>query len=298
MSKQSSRTAKKTVISIILSFILMLCIIAISAMSMGKYSMFSIRGVMHCCDRIEYYESINTEMTTIAGEKGIPYGLKFYEESSVETETTTTEEVSDEVEDKYVDIFSNDKIRTDIEGVLTAQVEGEVYEINTDDIRANIIANATVDFGELTEAQQKSLDAYINEIEEMYKDKMIIKGSDYFVPLINIFTKIITVGIPVGVFIAILCIFFLISIRSVVYRGLRYVAYSILAAGIVLATVFSASISDGFIYKFNISDVYMRKFYTYWIGHEMLMQVFVGIGCVLAGIILIYIISRQKNERR
>ena len=96
------------------------------------------------------------------------------------------------------------------------------------------------------------------------------------------------------VLIAIVCIFYLIASRRYVYHGIRYVAYSVIGAGITLLTVFAAAISDGSIYRFNISDVYMRKFFTYWIGHEMLMQVFAGIGFLIAGALLIYMVIRQK----
>jgi uncharacterized membrane protein YidH (DUF202 family) len=78
---------------------------------------------------------------------------------------------------------------------------------------------------------------------------------------------------------------------------MRYIAYSVLGAGATLLTVFSALISNGFIYKFNISDTYMRRFFTYYIGHEFLMLVFVGIGLIVMGVLLVLIISRKKYKR-
>lgn len=271
------RKSSKTVGNLIVSFILMLTLMCISIFAMGKYSMLSVRAVMHSCERIEYYEDINVEMTTLAYEKGIPYGIK----------------------KKYVkNAFDDKQIEKDMEQVFLAQVNGEEHLVDTGYIRENITEKVLEDYGTLTEEQQKSLDAYLVEVSNMYKDKMVIAGSNYFAPLIELWTKIITVGIPVCILLASICIFILLSSRKMIYRGLRYVAYSILAAGVTLTTVFSASISNGFIYKFNISDVYMRKFYTYWIGHEMLMQVFVGIGMLLTGGVLIYIIYRQKFKYR
>lgn len=273
MGKRRSSSTSRTISSLILSFILMLTLICLSIMAMGKYSMLSIRSVMHSCDRIEYYEDINTEMTTLAYEKGIPFGIK----------------------KKHIKkAFDDDQIKKDMQAVFTAQVNDEEYLVDTEYIRENITESVVEDLGSLSVQQQESLDAYLVEISNMYKDKMVIAGSKYFAPLVSIWTKVITVGIPVCILIASICIFILLSTRTRIYKGLRYVAYSILGAGVTLTTVFSASISNGFIYKFNISDVYLRKFYTYWIGHEMLMQVFVGIGMLLAGGVLIYIIYRQK----
>ena len=128
----------------------------------------------------------------------------------------------------------------------------------------------------------------------MYHKKVYIPGVDTMARVINATDKVALICIPLMVLIAIVCIFYLIASRRYVYHGIRYVAYSVIGAGITLLTVFAAAISDGSIYRFNISDVYMRKFFTYWIGHEMLMQVFAGIGFLIAGALLIYMVIRQK----
>lgn len=277
MSKRKRRrSVRKEIYSIILSFILMLTLMCLSFFIMGKYSMLSVHGVMNSCDRVKYYEDINTEMTTLAYEKGIPFGIK----------------------KKHIkNLFDDQKIKEDMTNVLIAQLKNEEYLVETDLIREKITENIVKEQGELDEKQKESLNAYLVEVSNMYKDKMTIPGSSYFTPIINLWTKVITIGIPIGILIASLCIFFLVSTTRMLHRGLRYIAYSILGAGVTLTTIFSASISNGFIYKFNISDVYMRKFYTFWIGHEMLMQVFVGIGLLLSGAIFIYIIMRQKSGR-
>lgn len=269
------RYSTKGIISVILSFILMLAIIATSIMVMGKYSMLSVRAVMHTCDRIGYYEKINEEMVTLAYEKGIPFGIK----------------------KKYIkNVFDDDQIKKDMGEVLKAQVNEEEYLVDTEDIRKKITDNVIEGEGKLNASEQESLNAYLVEISNMYKDKMIIAGSSYFTPLIPFWTKVLTIGIPLCLLTMALCIFAMITMRRRTYKGLRYVSYSILGAGATLTTVFAASISNGFVYKFNISDVYMRKFYTFWIGHEMLMQVFVGIGLLIAGAVLVYIIYRQKYK--
>lgn len=269
------KSVSRVVISLILSFILMLTLICLSIFVIGKYSMLSVHGVMNACDRIEYYEGINTEMTTLSYEKGIPFGIK----------------------KKHVkNVFDNEKIKEDMTNILVAQINNEEYLVETDEIREKITENVIEEYGDLDEKQKESLNAYLVDISNMYMDKMVIAGSSFFTPIITMWTKVITIGIPVCILIASICIFILIVTRRKIYKGLRYVAYSILGAGVTLTTVFSASISNGFIYRFNISDVYMRKFYTFWIGHEMLIQVFAGIGMLLTGGVLIYVIYRQKTR--
>ena len=260
----------------LLSFVLMLSIMFISLMGMGKYSMLSARAVIHTCDRISYFDDIRDEMKTYSYRMGIPYGIEKKDLKKV---------------------YNSKQIRQDVYNVFKAQLAGVEYEINTDDIEQKLLNNVVENHGQLDAKQQESFDVYSEKVQGYYKSKMIIPTSEYIAKMINYSNRIALIGIPVAIFIAIMCMFFLISTRRRTYHGLRYVAYGFFGAGITLLTVFAAMISNGAIYKFNISDVYMRKFFTYWIGHEMLMQVFVGILLNLVGGILIYMVYRQKFRR-
>lgn len=276
-SRSRMRRGRRTIVSYVLAFVLMLSLMCVSLLVFGKYSMLSERAVMHSCDRIEYYDDICDEMSTEAYYMGIPYGI----------------------EKKCLkNVFTSKQIRADMSVVVEAKINEEKLFIKTDHIREKITENVIKQNGELTEAQKQSLEAYIIEVEKMYQKKMVIPGIDYIAKAINISTKVALVCVPLAVLIAIVCAFWLISMRRLAYRGLRFVVYGILGAGITLVTVFAAMISNGFIYRFNISNAYMRKFFTYYIGHEMLMQVFSGIGMLLAGAILIYVVMRQKFRRK
>lgn len=272
-SRSRRRRSRRTVISYVLSFVLMLSLMCISLLVFGKYSMLSERAVMHACDRIEYYDDICDEMSTEAYHMAIPYGI----------------------EKKCLkNVFTSKQVRADMSAVVEAKINEEKLLIKTDHIREKITENVIKQNGELTAEQQQSLQAYTIEVEKMYQKKMVLPGIDYIAKAINISTKVTLVAVPIAALVAILCAFWLISMRRLAYRGLRFVVYGILGAGITLVTVFAAMISNGFIYKFNISNAYMRKFFTYYIGHEMLIQVFAGIGLLLAGAILIYVVMRQK----
>ena len=268
-----SRRKKQTVLSYIMAFLLMLSLMCISLLSLGKYSMLSSHGIMHTCDRIKYYEDICDEMGSEAYYRAIPYGI----------------------EKKCLKgVFTEEQVRADMLTVVNAQILDNKTVVKTDAIRQKIFENVTKYNGELNETQKQSLQKYITEVEKMYQKKMVIPGMDYIAKAIRLFSTMALIGMPVAVLIAIVCIFLLVSMRKYAYHGMRFVAYGILGAGTTLVTVFAALISNGFIYRFNISNAYMRKFFTYYIGHEMLMQVFAGIGMILAGAILIYVIFRQK----
>lgn len=276
MSRQSKRTAR-VIARYIITFVLMLCLMGISLLGYGKYSMLSVHGVVHSCERVEYFEDICKEMKNEAYYLGIPYGISKKELSGV---------------------FDKKEVTKDIVNIIVAKKKGDIPRIDSYDVRKKIEENVAAKNGTLTEEQKKSLNAYITQVERMYQKKIVIPGIDYIVEMIRVTDKVAIIGIPVLLLLAIICIFYLISSRRYVYHGLRYVAYGFLGAGITLVTVFAGLISDKSIYRMNISDVYMRKFFTFWIGHEMLMQVFAGIGFLLAGAVVVYLVIRRKFRRR
>lgn len=268
------RIIRRRIISYILTFILMLCIMGISLIGMGKYSMFSERAVFHAYDKVGLFTKICSELKEEAYNIGIPYGIESNDLNGV---------------------FIRKNAMRDLMATLSADINEEKAVINTSYIKTKITRNIKEQYkGKLTDEQQKSLDEYINKVEKMYQKKMVIPCSEYIAKMINIFTKLFLIGIPVCVLIAILCMFYLVASRSKTYRGMRYIVYGVLGAGVTLLTLFAALISSGFIYKFNISDAYMRRFFTYYLGHEFLMQVIMGIILMVIGVILVFIISRKK----
>ena len=261
----------------IITFVLMVCLLGISLLGYGKYSMLSVHGVVNACERVGYFEDICDEMKTEAYYLGIPYGIRKKNLSGV---------------------LEKKQVTKDIVTVVASKKEGNNPRIDTYDIRSKIEENVTAANGELNGNEKESLDAYISQVEQMYQKKILIPGIDSIVKMISVSDKVVIIGIPILLLIAILCMFYLISSRRYAYHGMRYVAYGFLGAGITLVTVFAGFISDKSIYRMNISDVYMRKFYTFWIGHEMLMQVFAGIAFLLAGAVVIYLVIRQKFRMR
>ena len=50
----------------IITFVLMVCLLGISLLGYGKYSMLSVHGVVNACERVGYFEDICDEMKTEA----------------------------------------------------------------------------------------------------------------------------------------------------------------------------------------------------------------------------------------
>ncbi|MCI8956108.1 MAG: hypothetical protein HFG29_03840 [Eubacterium sp.] len=272
-SKQSTRA----VIRYFITFVLMVSLVGISLMAYGKYSMLSVHGVINSCERVKYFKDICGEMETEAYYLGIPFGI-------------TKKEIKG--------VFEEKEIRQDVTNIIVSMKNGNKPRIDTYELRKRMEEKITAKEGLLNAKQKESLSAYISQVENMYQKKVYIPGTDSIVNMITIADRIVLIGIPLLLFIIIISIFYLISSRRYVHHGLRSVAYSFIGAGITLVTVFAGMISDRSIYRFNISDVYMRKFFTFWIGHEMLMQVFAGIMLLMTGALLVYLVIRQKSRVR
>ena len=272
-SKQSTRA----VIRYFITFVLMVSLVGISLMAYGKYSMLSVHGVINSCERVKYFKDICGEMETEAYYLGIPFGI-------------TKKEIKG--------VFEEKEVRQDVTNIIVSMKNGNKPRIDTYELRKRMEEKITAKEGSLNPKQKESLSAYISQVENMYQRKVYIPGTDSIVNMITIADRIVLIGIPLLVFIIIISIFYLIASRRYVHHGLRSVAYSFIGAGITLVTVFAGMISDRSIYRFNISDVYMRKFFTFWIGHEMLMQVFAGIMLLMTGALLIYLVIRQKSRVR
>lgn len=276
MSGRNKHTTR-IIVRYVITFVLMVCLIGISLLAYGKYSMLSVHGVVNSCERVKYFEDICEEMETEAYHLGIPYGI-------------TKKEIKG--------IFVEKDIRRDVTNTIATMKNENTPRIDTYDLRKRIEEKIETKEGKLNEQQKESLNNYIFQVESMYQEKIYIPGIDFIVQLIRITDKIILIAIPLLLLIAIICIFYLISSRRYVYHGLRSIAYSFIGAGITLVTVFAGLISDRSIYRFNISDVYMRKFFTFWIGHEFLMQVFAGIMLLMVGALFVYLVIRQKSRIR
>lgn len=270
--KQSTRA----IVRYVITFVLMISLIGMSFMTYGKYSMLSVHGVVNSCERVKYFKDICDEMEKEAYYLGIPFGI-------------TQKEVKG--------IFQEKEVRRDVTQIVASMKKGDKPRIDTYDLRKRI-EDRIVAKENLNTNQKESLNIFISQVENMYQEKVYIPGIDSIVKMIRIADRIVLIGIPLLLFIIIISMFYLISSRRYVHHGLRSVAYSFIGAGITLVTVFAGLISDRSIYRFNISDVYMRKFFTFWIGHEFLMQVFAGIMLLMVGALFVYLVIRQKSRIR
>ncbi len=265
------------IIHYLLSFILMLSIVIVVVMTIGKIFFLSERAVLHASEKTHYYYNLKNEVETKAMDYAVPYGIG---------------------KECLRGVFQESEVKSDVIKTFDEKVEGTKAVIDTGEIDRRIRANVEKSMGKLDVSQTKSLNTYIKKVQDMYMNKLHYPTEDFMADLINRTTKFAWISIPLALLIAILCSFYLIVSRHLAYHGIRYVVYGVMGAGALLTVGFSAMISNGSIYNYNITDSYLKELYAYWIGHPLLLYVIAGISILVIGLIGIFIVYRQKYAIR
>ena len=268
---------RQTIIYYILSFILMLSIATVVVLAVGKVSFSSERAIEHASVKTHYYYDLKNEMEQKAMDMSAPFGIP---RSSLKG------------------VFVEDEVKNDVIKILSEKVDNQKEIVDMANIERRIKTNVENKMGKLNAKQNKSLDAYIKKIEDVYMTKLHYPTEDIMVKIINKSTQFAWIAIPLAVIIGFFCAFYLVVSRHYAYHGLRYVVYGVMAAGTLITIGFAAIIANGSIYHYNITDAFMKKFYSYWFGHLFLMYVIFGIGIFVFGLIGIFLVYRQKYAIR
>ena len=268
---------RQTIIYYILSFILMLSIATVVVLAVGKVSFSSERAIEHASVKTHYYYDLKNEMEQKAMDMSAPFGIPRSSPKGV---------------------FVEDEVKNDVIKILSEKVDNQKEIVDMANIERRIKTNVENKMGKLNAKQNKSLDAYIKKIEDVYMTKLHYPTEDIMVKIINKSTQFAWIAIPLAVIIGFFCAFYLVVSRHYAYHGLRYVVYGVMAAGTLITIGFAAIIANGSIYHYNITDAFMKKFYSYWFGHLFLMYVIFGIGIFVFGLIGIFLVYRQKYAIR
>lgn len=268
---------RQAVINYILAFILMLSVIVIVAGGVYKWSFASKRAIMHASERTHYYYHLKNEIEQTALNIGKPFGID---------------------KDDVVGVFKANEVESDVSKALDEKLNNEKEIIDLGDINKRIRANVEKQNGGLSADQTNSLNVYIKKVQDMYLKKIHFPTEKVMVEVINKSTTIAWIAIPLAVVIGFLSAFYLIVSRHYAYHGLRFVIYGLLGAGALITVGFSAIVSNGSFYNYNLTDSFMKDFYGYYVGHVMFISVIYGIGVLVLGFIGIFLVYRQKYAVR
>lgn len=268
---------RQAVINYLLAFILMLSIIVIVVGGVGKWSFASEHAIIHAGDRSHYYYHLKNEIEQNAIDIGKPFGVD---------------------KECIKGVFKSEEVKDDVVKTLDEKVSDEKEIIDVGEIDRRIRTNVEKKEGSLTADQTNSLNVYIKKVQSMYMQKLHFPTEELMATIINKTDSLAWIAIPLAVVIGFFCAFYLIVSRHYAYHGLRFVIYGILGAGALITVGFSAIVSNGSFYNYNLTDSYMKDFYGYYVGHVMLISVIYGIAVLVIGLIGIFLVYRQKYAVR
>lgn len=268
---------RQGIVNYLLSFILMLSVIVIVAGGVAKWSFASRRAVIHAGDRTHYFYHLKNEIEQKALDIGKPYGVEV---------------------DCVKGIFKTSEVKSDVIKTFDQVLYGEKSIIDFANIEKRIRTNVEKKEGTLNEKQLASLSAYIRKVQKMYSEELHFPTEKQMAYIITKTDKLIWIAIPLAVLIGFFSAFYLIVSRHYAYHGIRFVVYGLIGAGALITVGFSALVSNGSLYEFNLTDSFMKDYYGYYVGHVMFIEVVYGIGVLVLGLIGIFLAYRQKYAVR
>ena len=268
---------RQGIVNYLLSFILMLSVVVIVAGGVGKWSFASRRAVIHAGDRTHYFYHLKNEIEQSAADIGKPFGLDL---------------------DVISGVFKTSEVKSDVLKTFDQRLYNKKEIIDIGYIENRIRSNVEKKEGKLNEKQLASLGAYMRKLQKMYLEELHFPTEKQMVTIITKTDKLAWIAIPLEVLIGFFSAFYLIVSRHYAYHGLRFVVYGLIGAGALITVGFSALVSNGSFYEYNLTDSFMKDYYGYYVGHVMFIEVVYGIGILVLGLIGIFLAYRQKYAVR
>ena len=208
----------RKIISYVLSFILMLLILLMCLLVIAKSTILDEKYLISQLEETRYYERMNGEIIEQFKNYTIQSGL------------------SDNV---LENLFTEDKLKNDINSVVTSLYTGENLKIDTTEIQGNLKENVLEEVskeGKTVDFEDEAMVEYIKAIEMAYESQVsystnavnsIGENFSQIIKLASTAQNIVTVALVVMVILLIL-----INIKQII--GLNYIAISGIASGLFI----------------------------------------------------------------
>lgn len=208
----------KKVISYILSFILVLMLLSLCLLAILKSTILNEEYLISKLEEANYYERMNGEIIEQFKNYTIQSGLS---------------------DDVLENLFTEDKLKQDINNVIDSIYTGKELEISTSEIRENLKENILAEVekeGKTVDFEDEAMVEYLKAIESAYESQVSYSTSTInsigstFEKIISLAKTAQTILVTVIVVVAIL----LIAINIKVIFGLNYIAISGMASGLFI----------------------------------------------------------------
>ena len=208
----------KKVISYILSFILVLMLLSLCFLAILKSTILDEKYMTSKLEEANYYERMNGEIVEQFKNYTIQSGL------------------SDEV---LENLFTEDKLKQDINNVINSIYTGEELEISTSEIRENLKENILAEVekeGKTVDFEDEAMEEYLKAIELAYESQ-VSYSTNTINSIGSTFEKVISLAqtaqiIVIVVTIVIAVLIIILNIKQIF--GLNYLAISSMASGLFI----------------------------------------------------------------
>ncbi len=208
----------KKAISYVLSFVLVLMLLSLCLLAIVKSTILDEKYMISKLEEANYYERMNGEIIEQFKNYTIQSGL------------------SDEV---LENLFTEDKLKQDINNVIDSIYTGKELEISTSEIRENLKENILTEVekeGKTVDFEDEAMEEYLKAIESAYESQVSYSTSTInsigstFEKVISLAQTAQIIVIVVTIVIAVLII--ILNIKQIF--GLNYLAISSMASGLFI----------------------------------------------------------------
>ena len=208
----------KKAISYVLSFVLVLMLLSLCLLAIVKSTILDEKYMISKLEDANYYERMNGEIIEQFKNYTIQSGL------------------SDEV---LENLFTEDKLKQDINNVIDSIYTGKELEISTSEIRENLKENILTEVekeGKTVDFEDEAMEEYLKAIESAYESQVSYSTSTInsigstFEKVISLAQTAQIIVIVVTIVIAVLII--ILNIKQIF--GLNYLAISSMASGLFI----------------------------------------------------------------
>lgn len=208
----------KKAISYVLSFVLVLMLLALCLLAIVKSTILDEKYMISKLEEANYYERMNGEIIEQFKNYTIQSGL------------------SDEV---LENLFTEDKLKQDINNVIDSIYTGKELEISTSEIRENLKENILAEVekeGKTVDFEDEAMEEYLKAIELAYESQ-VSYSTNTINSIGSTFEKVISLAqtaqiIVIVVTIVIAVLIIILNIKQIF--GLNYLAISSMASGLFI----------------------------------------------------------------
>lgn len=262
----------------ILSFLLSLSIVGLTVLIIIQWGCFSKNAFYKNLLSSEYYTYLQSDIYKEVEAITLPTGLSF--------------EVSRDTIHLY-------KVHQDVNGFIDASFRGEVYDVDTSQMENKLEQNVRDFLAAETissnDEQEEGIQYYIQSIVEAYNHKIKSPFFQFYLAVKERFHNIYRIAITVTILLLIVILLLIIKMNHWLHRSLRYVTYSVTAAGLMTAIAPAYILYSGFYKRINLSTQYLYQFVTTYITD--IFQMFLCIGFCLLAVAIILMIKIKSMKR-